>query len=928
MSHNLDKYNLLALKKLCCSLNGNSKDNLDHIFRKCLTTLTTYEDAEFQNSFSPFEEHQICSEIERVLSDMYPSSTEIVERFRALSRSLKKDTTSKLSSCYPQILLFLLRLNSPSPLSLSLLQLNENEINGNVSTPSTPDLINSTNFSSHCASSYSNHTTQNSFSVVSNHTEESVSLDRRLPNSEVYESPIVRKVNLNHLYSDTPILEPSATSSRKGSVPRTDGKMTKKRVDSSSDIEGSGDSMRPDHLSLHSRLVEPKKYDIMGDFEISEYEIIRELLFCMQGIEGKVIKYMSLEEGFHLNPCVKVNQPYMVMHIMELGYLHNKIQQSINTLFTDVGTVAQGLVNAVRREFTEYYHALAVLDSQLNPSPEIADTPLSEEECTKFKIPTLSQLVVWSRPQFLKLKTLCDVLKTVQDKRGGQIVSDLAFFAYDGNTESRKIIVRLLSSAIQPFYKQICYWVVNGEIIDSHDEFFIKTETNLDVVEKNSWEKQFILKPSMIPKYMSMEEAHQILEAGRCMNFLHNVCRERPPSTNAQLALLELEKNKWNDPLTLIAPGSQISELINKACREISKMVLNSLNENFKMQIHLEALRKYMLLGQGDFIHYLLKTIEPDLNKCVGTLQTINLIRSMDDAIYKSNAQFDDPQVLNKLCVKMMVTSERDSASEAFCLQYRLDGPLITIFKSSLVDYNRMFTFMWRVKRANYMVLKMWRGLKLLFKEVNYVIPEARAIFSKANCLVTEMVNFIGHFQYYIASEVVEVSWRKFQNEITSMESLDKVLKAHNEFLESMQSSCMLNAQPGSTQANMFWHIRTLLDYVQELVPVVEIFQTLCESEVERRRKRQQNMAEFGTSRQDEAENNTIIAQFHDELNKVKTKFKLLAKQHQDKLKSLLMLFSGNQQENSLILLSHRIDFNEYYKRNDSRLSDSLKLYK
>lgn len=75
------------------------------------------------------------------------------------------------------------------------------------------------------------------------------------------------------------------------------------------------------------------------------------------------------------------------------------------------------------------------------------------------------------------------------------------------------------------------------------------------------------------------------------------------------------------------------------------------------------------------------------------------------------------------------------------------------------------------------------------------IIAEARQIFSKANCLVMEMVNFIGHFQYYIASEVVEVSWRKFQSEITSMESLEKVLQAHNSFLESMQSSCMLNTE-------------------------------------------------------------------------------------------------------------------------------------
>lgn len=70
------------------------------------------------------------------------------------------------------------------------------------------------------------------------------------------------------------------------------------------------------------------------------------------------------------------------------------------------------------------------------------------------------------------------------------------------------------------------------------------------------------------------------------------------------------------------------------------------------------------------------------MNKCVGTLHTYNLMRSLEDALHKSNAQFDDPQVLNKLCVKMMVTSERESASEAFCLQYRLEGPLNTVLIS------------------------------------------------------------------------------------------------------------------------------------------------------------------------------------------------------------------------------------------------------
>lgn len=43
---------------------------------------------------------------------------------------------------------------------------------------------------------------------------------------------------------------------------------------------------------------------VVGDDEASEREIMKELVFCMQGIEGKIIKYKSVDEGFYLNPQV------------------------------------------------------------------------------------------------------------------------------------------------------------------------------------------------------------------------------------------------------------------------------------------------------------------------------------------------------------------------------------------------------------------------------------------------------------------------------------------------------------------------------------------------------------------------------------------------------------------------------------------------
>lgn len=76
------------------------------------------------------------------------------------------------------MLLFLLRLNQPSSLSKSLLQHKENEINANVNSSdslSTPDFMNSTNYSSQ----YVNSTTVNSFSICSNADESALNVSVR-----------------------------------------------------------------------------------------------------------------------------------------------------------------------------------------------------------------------------------------------------------------------------------------------------------------------------------------------------------------------------------------------------------------------------------------------------------------------------------------------------------------------------------------------------------------------------------------------------------------------------------------------------------------------------------------------------------------------------------------------------------------------------
>lgn len=54
----------------------------------------------------------------------------------------------------------------------------------------------------------------------------------------------------------------------------------------------------------------------------------------------------------------------------------------------------------------------------------------------------------------------------------------------------------------------------------------------------------------------------------------------------------------------------QLENLVGLTFRETSCHVLEEIMTRHKLMDHLRALRRYLLLGQGDFIHYLMELLK------------------------------------------------------------------------------------------------------------------------------------------------------------------------------------------------------------------------------------------------------------------------------------------------------------------------------
>ena len=71
-----------------------------------------------------------------------------------------------------------------------------------------------------------------------------------------------------------------------------------------------------------------------------------------------------------------------------------------------------------------------------------------------------------------------------------------------------------------------------------------------------------------------------------------------------------------------------------------------------------------------------------DLSQVVNTTSSFKLLGLLESAIRASNAQYDDPNILNCLRVKMMPHHSGDRGWDVFSLEYNARDPLNTILQS------------------------------------------------------------------------------------------------------------------------------------------------------------------------------------------------------------------------------------------------------
>lgn len=394
---------------------------------------------------------------------------------------------------------------------------------------------------------------------------------------------------------------------------------------------------------------------------------------------------------------------------------------------------------------------------------------------------------------------------TGADKKGGQVISLIhSFSSSHGDAFVGAFAERLLTHVTRPFYDMLRQWIYDGELSDPYREFFVSERLSGSNGEGSAdgrsrgeatsvWEDKYRLDDEMIPSIVSKEFARKVFLIGKSLNFIRYGCGDSAwVERYSKKASKEL---RYGDTATLEAS-------IDEAYKSTMARLMHLMTEKFRLHEHLEALRKYLLLGQGDFIALLMEGLSSNLDRPANTLFRHSLTAQLEHAIRGSNAQFESADVLRRLDARMLMQSHGDVGWDCFTLEYKVDAPIdVIVTAEGSREYLKVFNFLWRIKRVEFGLGSTWRRCMTGARGVlASVTDKVGTDWKVARCCIAEMIHFVGQLQYYILFEVIQSSWHELQRAISKPDStLDDLIEAHAKYLQAITHKGLLGSSSSSS---------------------------------------------------------------------------------------------------------------------------------
>lgn len=529
------------------------------------------------------------------------------------------------------------------------------------------------------------------------------------------------------------------------------------------------------------------------DIDPSEPSLLRDLPFTLQGLSSTTMPFEKLDT-LSLPPTLPAPIISLLHTLAEPSLLYKSLDTFVKSQVK--GLLGQSLRAAISTELKSYLSLIATLEVQIRRALASLDEDAPRRGIGKAGV-TLKRCVVWTREATMGLRLMCLIAEESEKQRGGKLISMIHGYSSSyGDPMVAAFAERLLGQFTRPFFDILRHWIYDGELLDPYLEFFVREQTHgeNDANKAKSggnsvWEDKYEIDKDMIPSIITQDFAQKVFLIGKSLNFIRHSCGD---------SQWVMEYSKAASKELRYGDTARLEAWIDEAYKTTMKRLMDLMETKFHLFEHLQALKNYILLGQGDFIALLMESLAAYLDRPASAQYRHTLTAQLENAIRGSNAQYDSPEVLRRLDARMLQLSHGDIGWDCFTLEYKIDAPVdVVVTEWGNRQYLKVFNFLWRIKRVEFALASTWRkcmtGARGVLQNGD---PAVEQTWKSTRGVLAEMIHFVGQLQYYILFEVIESSWGELQKRIRREGcTLDDLIKAHTRYLNDITHKGLLGAR-------------------------------------------------------------------------------------------------------------------------------------
>ena len=156
-----------------------------------------------------------------------------------------------------------------------------------------------------------------------------------------------------------------------------------------------------------------------------------------------------------------------------------------------------------------------------------------------------------------------------------------------------------------------------------------------------------------------------------------------------------------------------------------------------------------------------------------------------------------------------------------------------------MINYLKIFNFIWRAQRTEFILSKAWKGLQgcrtKLFENLG-----VSGLMHMSHTLISAMIHFSRQMHYFLSFEVLACGWEELQTHMEKAADFDQLREAHLSFLNTISTSCFLKnssiTEEEHTMDNELSVLhRGISDEIVKYISKLNDMHTRCDAEKSRR---------------------------------------------------------------------------------------------